>query len=196
MFLRWLDMGIIRSFFCSTMGVIQLKLRFMMGHTTSSRTGITPDWLRLFTMGKGNYSHTRYVCMPVDIIIKGLHNCRDSNRKKKRSFTQNLQTELLFFGSTIFGLNQFFLQLHTSSLKFGILRLLEFLLHLLGVWNWEILLAVSAGEDRGRFDNGYIGSRERKRQSLLHWGYPQQRWHQQGAPWVGITCSYSQRPTT
>jgi hypothetical protein len=58
------------------------------------------------------------------------------------------------------------------------------------------LLAVSAGEDRGRFDNGYIGSRERKRQSLLHWGYPQQRWHQQGAPWVGITCSYSQRPTT
>ncbi len=98
MFLRWLDMGIIRSFFCSTMGVTQLKLRFMMGHTTSSRTGITPDWLRLFTMGKGNYSHTRYVCMPVDIIIKGLHNCRDSNRQKKEASHRTCTLGSFFWG--------------------------------------------------------------------------------------------------
>jgi hypothetical protein len=71
-------MGSSQSFFCSTMGAIQSRLRFMMVHTISSRTGITQDWLKLFIMGKAKYGLARYAPRCFEFYKSRNHNIKTS----------------------------------------------------------------------------------------------------------------------
>jgi hypothetical protein len=67
-----------QSFFCSTMEAIQLRLRFMMVHTMSSRTGIIQEWLKLFIMEKAKYGLARYATRCFEFYKSGNHNIKTS----------------------------------------------------------------------------------------------------------------------